>query len=121
MKRILVVDDAQDIAELLTLILENEGYQVRGLSHASDIENQIDIFKPDLLLLDVRIYNLDGYVIADRLKANTKYKNMKIVLISAMFDERKMGLKSNDTCDGFIEKPFSIYRVIKTIADLIGK
>ncbi|TKC01234.1 response regulator [Pedobacter cryotolerans] len=119
MKKILVVDDAVEIAELLSLILVDEGYDVMTLCSARNIKNQLDDYKPDLLLLDVRIYDVDGSDVARELKADPKYRDIKIILISAMFDERTMKDKSSKVCDGYIEKPFSIKRVVNTVSKLM--
>jgi DNA-binding response OmpR family regulator len=70
MKKILVVDDNQEILELIELILRLEGYQVSGLMDASHFNQRITEFKPDLILLDVMLGALDGRDLCNLLKAD---------------------------------------------------
>lgn len=120
MKKILIVDDQVEILELLEMIFEGEGYQVKTLCQARDIETHIDLFQPELILLDVRISGLDGTQIATKLKSDPSYADIKIILISAMFDHRNNPVKNGVSCDGYIEKPFAMAHIIAIVAELIG-
>ena len=59
-KKILIVDDDADILELLTVILEESGYEVRTLSCGDTVFESIDDYNPNLVLMDVMLADMDG-------------------------------------------------------------
>lgn len=116
-KRVLVVDDDQDILEPLILILEDEGYSVDTTSKAENTYVKIESFKPDLILLDILMSGSDGRTICKKLKQQDVTKKIPVIMLSA-----HPGAK-NDTiacgADNFIAKPFEIDELLTLIKKYI--
>ncbi|MBT2560556.1 response regulator [Pedobacter sp. ISL-68] len=115
MKKILVVDDNQEILEVIELILRLEGYQVSGLMDASHFNHRISEFKPDLILLDVMLGALDGRDLCNLLKANELTLHIPVIMISASHNLNDTGgiiCHPND----FIAKPFDISNLVNKIS-----
>jgi DNA-binding response OmpR family regulator len=119
MRKILIVDDDQAILEVLTLLFDIEGFDVKALIDASSIDDAIKKFNPDLILLDVMLGALDGGEICHRLKSSEETKHIAIVMISANHDMKRISYKE---CypDDFIPKPFDIEHVLLKVNDVLS-
>lgn len=82
MKRILVVDDEQDLCEILKFNLETEGYEVETANSAEEAL-EMDIASFDLLLLDVMMGGMSGFQLAKQLKDNPMTANVPIIFLTA--------------------------------------
>ncbi|EDM38597.1 response regulator with a winged-helix DNA-binding domain [Pedobacter sp. BAL39] len=107
MKKILVVDDNREIREVITWLLEMEGYIVKGLDNGRDVASNIDEFTPDLIILDVMLGDVDGRDICNNLKHQELTAKLPIIMISASHDPQRLLRKSCHPND-FLPKPFDI-------------
>lgn len=113
-KKILVVDDDPAILESLEIILEMEGYKVIPLLNTDKIYKEIRRHKPSLILLDVWLSGgVDGTEITRFIKAQNEWKNVPVILISALSNVEKAAKSSY--ADDFLAKPFEIDDVIDKV------
>lgn len=111
-ERILIVDDEQEIADLVTLYLKNEGYSVRTLYTGADALNEIEQNPPDLALLDVMLPDMDGFTICRKIRE--KYFFPVIMLTAKVEDMDKItGLAIG--ADDYITKPFNPLEVVARV------
>lgn len=105
-KTILVVDDEPGILEAVSIMLEDEGYNVSTTANGEDVENLRNGSLPDLILLDVLLSGKDGREITRVLKSKPETKKIPIIMISA----HPSAEKSIKECgaDDFLPKPFDI-------------
>jgi len=120
MKRILVVDDDDDVLETIQLILEIGGYDVEPLNDAELIFERIDDFKPDLILLDVVLGKIDGRVICSQIKCHVDTNHIPILMMSGLYDLKEV---QNMECapDDFMSKPFKMDVLLEKIEKLVNK
>jgi DNA-binding response OmpR family regulator len=113
MHKILVVDDDIDILTLVKMTLTMNGFEVSVLSRWEGINNTIENFKPDLILLDVSLGGADGREICKNLKAEKQTQHIPIILFSANIEMEK----SIDKCNAqaFISKPYELKYFLNTI------
>jgi DNA-binding response OmpR family regulator len=113
MNKILVVDDDLDILSLVKIILSVNNFDVEAISRWEDIDNRMDNFKPDLVLLDVSLGSADGRDICKRMRTADETLDIPVILFSA---NAEMG-KYIDDCraQAFIPKPFELTDLINTI------
>ncbi|MBN1582765.1 MAG: response regulator [Anaerolineae bacterium] len=83
-ENILIVDDVPMNLKLLATMLDNDGYQVRTANSGKMALEAVESLLPDLILLDVRMPDMDGYMVCQRLKADKQTKNIPIIFISAL-------------------------------------
>jgi len=107
MKRVLILDDEPDIVNVITMILEDEGYHVNGIGTGADLFTKVDSFKPDLIILDVMLGLYDGRTLCIELKATDLTKHIPVLMISASHDLLSMG-DTNFQPNDFLSKPFDI-------------
>jgi DNA-binding response OmpR family regulator len=114
MKRILVVDDNNDILEVLRYILEDSGYTVDTLSDGHFLFDKIKEHLPDLILLDVMLGDLDGRILCQNVKARAETHDIPVILVSASHN-LKDTLKKIGAPDDFVAKPFDMYVLLNSI------
>ena len=83
---ILIVDDTLANLDVLAGILRDEGYKVRPAPSGKLALRAIKAEKPDLVLLDIRMPEMDGYEVCRQVKADDEYKDIPIIFISALTD-----------------------------------
>ena len=106
-KKIMVVDDEADIRELIKFNLEKEGFDVILVSDGESALVEARLRNPDLIILDVMLPGIDGVEVCFKLKSDSAYKSIPIVMLSAKSDEsdQLVGLKIG--ADDYLVKPFS--------------
>tara|TARA_B100000949_G_scaffold87265_1_gene77809 strand:+ start:1999 stop:2367 length:369 start_codon:yes stop_codon:yes gene_type:complete len=119
-KKILIVDDEPNIVMSLEYAFKKKDFEVfiaRDGTEALDISNRE---KPDLILLDIMMPEMDGYETLKRVRDNKDLSHTKVVFLSAKSKEKDVekGLKMG--ADSYMTKPFSIKKVISDIEDLLG-
>ncbi len=113
-KNILIVDDDSDMVELICLILDEEGYNVWTLTSGDVIEKTMTTFKPDLILMDVMLDDLDGRELCKNLKESAETNHIPIILISGSHQLNLDGINEGAP-DDFIPKPFDIELLLQKV------
>ena len=116
-KRVGIVDDDDVIVEVLTLILEDAGYETISTTDGKEVSR---LLKPplDLLLLDIWMSGTDGRGVCKALKAKKATKNLPIIMISANRDTQVIAQGAG--ADDFITKPFEMNDLLAKIEKYIG-
>src|SRR6185369_3388111 len=89
MQRILVVDDNEDTLYLLKDLLENNGFYTAAISRGVTALRMVEIFRPQLILLDINLVELDGRDICLEVKNGARTKQIGIILISGIYRSKK--------------------------------
>ncbi|MEV0199091.1 response regulator [Nonomuraea sp. NPDC050691] len=116
--RVLVVDDDEVIRQLIAVNLSLEGFEVSTATDGQDcLERVLDVM-PDVITLDVMMPHLDGWVTAERLRADEATSHIKVVLITARAqdDDKRRGM--NIGVDAYLTKPFDPAELIQVVRDL---
>jgi len=117
--RILIVDDEKKICEILTEILENEGYDVSAAYNATDALKKLDRQTFALALIDIKLPDIDGLTLLKKVKQQNP--SMSAVVISAFGTITSAVEALKGGADDFIEKPLESNRIIKTIRNIKEK
>ena len=104
MKKILLIDDDPDVITVLQLMLKKKGYEIGTASREDEAYMQVDLFEPDLIVLDVLLSGVDGREICKKLKASEKFKHIPIIMFSAHPGAQKN--MEDFGADDFLPKPF---------------
>jgi two-component system response regulator AtoC len=84
MAKILVIDDDKSIRESLELYLEEEGYDVHTASNGTEGLNQFVVITPDVVILDIRLPDIDGFTVLEDLREEDE--KVKVIMITAHHD-----------------------------------
>lgn len=118
--RILVVDDEEDLCEILSFNLENEGYEVDTANSAEEAL-QMDLGKYDLLLLDVMMGEISGFKMANMLKKQPATAHIPVIFITAKDTENDLITGFNLGADDYISKPFSLREVMARVKAVLRR
>lgn len=105
-KRIHIIDDEPDMVKIATDLLESDGYTVTSSTHPKDGLKKVRATPPDLLLLDIRLPDMDGFQVCKELKSDPKTNHFPIVMISVKSDETDVVVGLEMGADDYISKPF---------------
>lgn len=119
-KKILVVDDEQDLCEILKFNLETEGYQA-DTANSGEEAISMDIASYDLLLLDVMMGGMSGFQLARQLKENPMTAHVPIIFLTARDTENDTVTGFNLGADDYISKPFSIREVMVRVRAVLRR
>ena len=115
MTTVLVVDDESSIVEVLTTLLEDEGYHVVTARNGAEGLASLAASQPEVVLCDVMMPVLDGRQMCERMQANPLYRSIPIVLMSAVNAATKL---AGCNYAGLLAKPFDLEEVINVVAAL---
>jgi CheY-like chemotaxis protein len=116
-KKILIVDDEEKFTKYVKLNLESTGkYEVQVENKGSHGLEAAKTFKPDLILLDVMMPDMDGSEVASQLKEDESCKNIPVVFLTAIITEQEIDEKGSDIGGHpFIAKPINLKNLISSI------
>ncbi|MFC3563028.1 response regulator transcription factor [Pedobacter jamesrossensis] len=116
-KRILIVDDNLLFLKALNLLLSQEGFTVQCSENAKSIDSIISGFKPDLIILDIKLEDEDGRIICNDIKERPHTNHIPIIIITALsFDEIS---EMECEADAILGKPYETANLLLTINQLL--
>ena len=119
-KRILVVDDDLAIVEMFTELFTRDGrFEVRTALTGFDAGLITQDFRPDVMLLDFKLPDINGNVVCERVRSQPDLQHMKIIIMSGVADPDEVAELLKVGADEFIKKPFEIDAVISRIAEAL--
>lgn len=112
MTRVMIVDDDENILKSLKGILSGEDYEIELVSSGQKALELLGIFKPEALILDIKMPEMDGFEVCHRIRANSdeRIKRIPIIMITGHHYEREEILKAG--ADDFLEKPIDRTEVL---------
>ena len=113
-KKILIIEDEQDLVFLLKIRLEDAGYKILSSNNINDAMTMITNHKPDLVLLDLLLPGGRGEEFCKNMKSNEEFKNIPVILCTATAHNLKAIIKETGANDG-IMKPFNVKTLFKKI------
>ena len=116
MSKLLIVNNSVALLEIMTNILEYSGYTVKTLINADDVYNVIDVFQPDLLILDTYIAGDEGGEICKELRKRNETNDLCILMSSV---STKILKEYKSYYDDFLEKPFDLKNLMEKIRSLL--
>jgi excisionase family DNA binding protein len=119
-RKVLLVDDDVELVELMTKVLEEDGrFEVRIASNGFDAGMMVKEYRPDLIVLDVMLPDINGKEVCHRVRADTTLEDVRILCISGMIEEDKVHELKLSGADDFLHKPFDIEELIDRMCTLL--
>ena len=119
--RVLLVEDQEDNRVLARKLLERAGFQVTEAVNGREALEQAVTLKPDLILLDISLPEVDGHTVARTLRATPELKHLLVVALTAhaMAGDRAKALEAG--CNEFMTKPIDVPTFIPTIRRILER
>jgi two-component system, cell cycle response regulator DivK len=120
-KRILVVEDQEDLRGVLHTLLTGSGYEVLEAADGKAGVAEAKTKRPDLILMDIQMPLIDGYEATRRIKADPDLTATPVIAVSSYAmkgDEQKARAAG---CDHYVTKPYSPLQLLRIIRGLVGE
>ena len=118
---ILVVDDDPDIRELVTLVLEYEGHEVRVAEDGHAALRSIERDRPDCVILDLMMPGLNGHRVLQHVRLADGGPDLPIIMLTAKADDEEAWRAWTGGVDYFLPKPFDSTQLLRFLNHLFGK
>jgi len=117
MQKILIIEDEKNTNLSLKLLLEKQGYEVKVVTNGLDGIKTAQDYLPDLILLDIVLPKMNGYLVCEAIKENISTKNIPVIFMSAKTQEEDIKKAHLVGGNDYLIKPFSpeqVNTIIKT-------
>ncbi len=119
-RKVLIVDDDEELVELLTDALQRDGrFEVRSVNNGFDAGMMVEEFRPDLIVLDVMLPDINGKAVCQRVRRDKGSDKVKIICISGMVEQDQVQELKQAGADDFLHKPFDVDKLIERICQLL--
>jgi DNA-binding response OmpR family regulator len=119
-KRLLIVEDDEDTMGLYISILQRENYEIKK-AYTGFAAGVASDFIPDLIILDIKLPDMDGFTVLELIKKEKHLRDVKILAISAISDNETIKKLYDLGINGFLNKPFSILDFKQKIKSLLSE
>lgn len=121
MAKILLVEDETDLREIVSFNVENAGHTIVGTDNANDALMLLEEFLPDLILLDIMLPGLKGDQFLKLIRANSKFVQVPVIIISAKSSEDDIVRLLEVGADDYLTKPFSMKVLLAKIPVMLKR
>lgn len=118
-KKILIIDDEEDIQKLLKIRLEQEGFIVTVAGDGEKGIKAAELEQPNLILLDIMMPKVDGYSCLKEIRRIQKIKDTPVVMLSGKEEEKVRDLFAFQKISGYVEKPFELDNLVSKIKEIL--
>ena len=118
-KKILIIDDEEDIRKLLKIRLEQESFIVVTAEDGEKGIKAAELEMPDMILLDIMMPNIDGYSCLKEIRRIQKTKDIPVLMLSGKEEDKVRDLFAFQKISGYIEKPFELDSLIVKIREIL--
>lgn len=120
-KRVLIVDDEQNIAISVEYLMRREGFEVAVAKDGEEGLARIRSTKPDLVLLDVMMPKMDGFQVLSEVRSDRELDGVRIIMLTAKGREAEVEKGLSLGADAYIPKPFSTSDLVNRVKTLLGE
>jgi DNA-binding response OmpR family regulator len=120
--KIVYIEDDSEMIDLVSLILNRQGYQLSGANGGREGLELVKRISPDLILLDLMMPDIDGWDVYQQLKSNEETRDIPVIVITAKAQmiDRVLGLHIAKV-DDYISKPFRPAELVESVARVLSR
>ena len=119
-KKVLIVDDDAEIVELMVDVLIRDGrFEIDTASSGYDAGISTQQFRPDLILLDYMLPDVNGNVVCQTIRKNPEFESIKIIIVSGVVKQDEIDQLLKSGAEDFIKKPFNIVELTDKITTVL--
>ena len=119
-RKVLIVDDDEELVELLKDAFERDGrFDVRTANNGFDAGMLVKEFRPDLVVLDVMLPDINGREVCVRVRSDKSLDEVRIICISGMIEADKVADLRAAGANDFMQKPFAVDRLLERACELL--
>jgi len=119
-KKVLIVDDSETARSILSMRFEVSGYDVITAADGEDALEKAKKEDPAILILDLMLPKINGYEVCQMLKFDDKYKDIPIIILSALDQQEERDKATKSGADAYFIKPFDLDLLVTKVKSFIG-
>lgn len=119
-RKILIVDDEQNIVISLEFLMRREGYEVLVANDGDAALTQIAAHMPDLVLLDIMLPKKNGYEVCQQIRATPQWQGIKVIMLTAKGRDTEVTKGMALGADAYMTKPFSTKDLVAQVKAMLG-
>jgi len=120
-KKILVVDDDQDIIHMIKATLEKNGYEVATAADGYQALKVANTNAPDLMIVDLTMPLMDGWRLSMKIRQDERFKNIPIIVLSGLLRDEESHPEQFESGTIYLAKPFDIFKLVDKVKELLAK
>ena len=119
-RKILIVDDDEEIVELMVDVLSRDGrFDIKTASSGYDAGIMTEQFRPDLVILDYMLPDINGNIVCRAIRRNPRLQNIRIIIVSGVVNASEIEDLLDAGAEEFIRKPFDIVELVEKISGVL--
>jgi len=119
-RKILIVDDDAEIVELMVDVLSRDGrFEIKTASSGYDAGIMTEQFRPDLVILDYMLPDINGNIVCQAIRRNPQLRNIRIIIVSGVVNSSEIEDLLGAGAEEFIRKPFDIVELVEKISGVL--
>lgn len=119
-RKVLIVDDDEELVELIEDVLVRDGrFEVRTVNNGFDAGMMVKDYRPDIIVLDIMLPDINGKEVCQRVRSDKAMDDVRIICISGMVEEEKIGELKAAGADDFMHKPFEVEKLVERMCQLL--
>ena len=119
-RKVLIVDDDEELVELMVDVFERDGrFDIKTANNGFDAGMQVREFRPDLVVLDVMLPDINGKEVCQRVRSDNTLEAVKIICISGMIEQDKVADLRQAGADDFMSKPFTVDKLLERCCEML--
>jgi two-component system, OmpR family, response regulator VicR len=121
-RKVVYIEDEEDMISLVRLILERKGFEIKGAIGGREGLAIIHEYKPDLVLLDLMMPDMDGWDVYQQMKSDNLMSDIPVIIVTAKAQniDKVLGLHIAKV-DDYISKPFSPHDLLESIENVLNR
>ena len=120
-RRVLIVDDDEDLVELLVDVFERDArFDIRTANNGFDAGMAVKEFRPDLVVLDVMLPDINGKEVCQKIRSDKSLAAVRVICISGMVEQDKINDLKVAGANEFLQKPFTVDSLLDCACDQLG-
>lgn len=119
-RKVLIVDDDEELVELMVDVFARDGrFEIKTANNGFDAGMQVREFRPDLVVLDVMLPDINGKEVCQRVRSDDTLESVKIICISGMIEQDKVSDIRDAGADDFMQKPFAVDKLLDRCCEML--
>jgi DNA-binding response OmpR family regulator len=118
-KKIMILEDDEAVAELMTFYLQEEGLQTAVSSKGAGFTDKVAEYQPDLITLDVLLPDTDGFRVFETIQQDERINHIPVIFVSVLEKEKEKGILMG--ARGYVVKPFKEHEFKETVISALKK
>jgi DNA-binding response OmpR family regulator len=119
MRKIMLVDDEEQLVSIMASVLQDEGFAVKQMLSAEEALREYASYSPDLVISDVKMDSMDGFAMFERVKSLQREKNVPFIFLTGLDDRLGQQRANSLGASAYVSKPFDVDELVGMVKKLV--